>query len=467
MNKKAITAAVLLSLAATTSVGAANVNTKLVKYQNQAVAIANQSVEAHEAATAQPGAVTVNLPQSVELALANNRTLRQSQWAYEGAAAQVSATAAQKNPQLSYSYDAQRAGGVTNNAGNRFGHQFNVKTVVYSKEFDAAIESARFNREGAGATVTATAQTTKLQAATNYLTLIKNRNKVDVANQTVKDYEEHLRNVNLQYEVGIVAKSDVLATNTTLANARTSLVKAQNTADLSESTFNNQVGLPVNTKVTTSDRDMGYTPYNVSLEQATTYALYHRAEILKAAMDVKSAEESVTSAKAGSMPTVSASASRGMNDDTWAGTGNKSWSIGGSVSWSLWDGGQSRETEKVRKASLEAAKEAQAETIESVQLGVRQAYLNMKSAEQTIVSTRTAVEEGQENFRIASLRYRSGVGTNVDVLDAETALATARDNYIDALYNYNIAVATLEQQMGVPLATPVAGGAEVVNSFQK
>lgn len=462
MNKKAITAAVLLSLAATTSVGAANVNTKLVKYQNQAVAIANQSVEAHEAATAQPGAVTVNLPQSVELALANNRTLRQSQWAYEGAAAQVSATAAQKNPQLSYTYNASRAG-----SSNEFRHSLDVSTVVYSKAFDAAIESARFNREGAGATVTATAQTTKLQAATNYLTLIKDRNKVDVANQTVKDYEEHLRNVNLQYEVGIVAKSDVLATNTNLANARTSLVKAQNTANLSESTFNNQVGLPVNTKVTTSDRDMGYTPYNVSLEQATSYALYHRAEILKAAMDVKSAEEELTSAKAGSMPTVRAEAKRGMSDDTWAGTGNKSWSIGGIVSWSLWDGGQSRETEKVRKASLEAAKEAQAETIESVQLGVRQAYLKMKSAEQTIVSTRTAVEEGQENFRIASLRYRSGVGTNVDVLDAETNLATARDSYIDALYDYNIAVATLEQQMGVPLATPVAGGAEVVNSFQK
>lgn len=61
------------------------------------------------------------------------------------------------------------------------------------------------------------------------------------------------------------------------------------------------------------------------------------------------------------------------------------------------------------------------------------------------------------------MRYRAGVGTNLDVLDAETSLETARNNYVDALFNYNIAVATLENAMGVPLETPIGAAAPIVN----
>ena len=90
------------------------------------------------------------------------------------------------------------------------------------------------------------------------------------------------------------------------------------------------------------------------------------------------------------------------------------------------------------------------------------AYLNLRSAEQTIQSTQTAVAQGQESFRIATLRYRAGVGTNLDVLDAETKLTDARNNYVQALYNYNISIAALEQLTGVPLNTPVGQGAQII-----
>ena len=94
---------------------------------------------------------------------------------------------------------------------------------------------------------------------------------------------------------------------------------------------------------------------------------------------------------------------------------------------------------------------------------MQEAYLNLKAAEQKIQSTRAAVEAGQEDFRIKTLRYRSGVGTNVDVLDAETALATARNNYVDALYNYNLSMATLEKAMGIPVEATVGSGVIIVN----
>lgn len=470
MNTKALSMAVVLSLA-TTGVFAADQakDSKLASYQAKALATAQQTVAAKIADDAAiPTQVSLNLPRTIDLALQNNHSVKSAQWTYEAAKAGVSQAAAAKNPSVGYEYNAKKSSvngqnALQNGTSKSFGNQFAVTVPIYSAARDAAVEAARYTREGKGAALEAQYQTSKLQAAKDYYGLIMNRNKVDIAQQSVRDYDAHLTNVNQQYAVGIVAKSDVLASKTSLAEAQTNLVSTKNAADIAESTLNKYIGLPVATKVETADRELGYAPYNVTLEQARAYAMLHRAELVEAAMAVKQAEENVNKAKAGHLPSVDGSLSKSWGGDSWSGTGDSnSWTIGAGVTWSIWDGGATNESIKVQKANLEAAKEANLEQIDAVALQVHQAYLDMKAAEQTINSTRVAVEQGQENFRIATLRYRAGVGINLDVLDAETKLSTARNNYVDALYNYNIAVATLEQAMGVPVDTPIGGGAAIV-----
>lgn len=470
MNTKALSMAVVLSLA-TTGVFAADQakDSKLASYQAKALATAQQTVAAKIADDAAiPTQVSLNLPRTIDLALQNNHSVKSAQWTYEAAKAGVSQAAAAKNPSVGYEYNAKRSSvngqnALQNGTSKSFGNQFAVTVPIYSAARDAAVEAARYTREGKGAALEAQYQTSKLQAAKDYYGLIMNRNKVDIAQQSVRDYDAHLTNVNQQYAVGIVAKSDVLASKTSLAEAQTNLVSTKNAADIAESTLNKYIGLPVATKVETADRELGYAPYNVTLEQARAYAMLHRAELVEAAMAVKQAEENVNKAKAGHLPSVDGSLSKSWGGDSWSGTGDSnSWTVGAGVTWSIWDGGATNESIKVQKANLEAAKEANLEQIDAVALQVHQAYLDMKAAEQTINSTRVAVEQGQENFRIATLRYRAGVGINLDVLDAETKLSTARNNYVDALYNYNIAVATLEQAMGVPVDTPIGGGAAIV-----
>lgn len=470
MNTKALSMAVVLSLA-TTGVFAADQakDSKLASYQAKALATAQQTVAAKIADDAAiPTQVSLNLPRTIDLALQNNHSVKSAQWTYEAAKAGVSQAAAAKNPSVGYEYNAKRSSvngqnALQNGTSKSFGNQFAVTVPIYSAARDAAVEAARYTREGKGAALEAQYQTSKLQAAKDYYGLIMNRNKVDIAQQSVRDYDAHLTNVNQQYAVGIVAKSDVLASKTSLAEAQTNLVSTKNAADIAESTLNKYIGLPVATKVETADRELGYAPYNVTLEQARAYAMLHRAELVEAAMAVKQAEENVNKAKAGHLPSIDGSLSKSWGGDSWSGTGDSnSWTIGAGVTWSIWDGGATNESIKVQKANLEAAKEANLEQIDTVALQVHQAYLDMKAAEQTINSTRVAVEQGQENFRIATLRYRAGVGINLDVLDAETKLSTARNNYVDALYNYNIAVATLEQAMGVPVDTPIGGGAAIV-----
>lgn len=473
MNKKALTIAILFSMATTGAFASDLVTTtvnnsgKLSKLQEQAVLLTQKQLAdkaAKDVATF-PAALALNEVKTVDLALKNNRTAKQSMWAYEAAKSTVSATAASKNPSVGYSYSATRARGATDASSvtERGTNGFSLSVPVYTPSVDAAIDGARYDRESAGASYEEALQTAKLTAISDYYTLIMYRNLVDVAQQSVRDYDGHVTNVQAQYNVGLVASSDVLAARTNLADAQTTLITRQNSADVAETDLNIVIGYPVSTSIETADKEMRYLPYNVTLEQAKAYALLHRATLVKSAMDVKSAEESVKQAKAGYLPTVSLTAGKNYaSDDNYRGTSNNGWSVGANASLDIWDGGSTRNTIKVREAQLESAKEANLAAVDGVLYDVQSAYLNLRAAEQTISSTKVAVEEGQESFRIASLRYRAGVGSNLDVLDAETSLTTARNNYVQALYNYNIYVATLEQAVGVPLETPVGHGAPLI-----
>ena len=97
------------------------------------------------------------------------------------------------------------------------------------------------------------------------------------------------------------------------------------------------------------------------------------------------------------------------------------------------------------------AKEASAQTDEAIQLDVRTALLNLRAAERNIHTTEVAVMRAQEDYKIAQVRYSAGVGTNLDVMDAEEKLTSARTNYYTALYNYNTSKASLDKAMGIPV----------------
>ena len=470
MNKKVLSLGVMLSLATTGAMAADVVTTsvnngdQLSKYQKEAIQLTQKQLAEKSVQDSKTYESKLDLDESrtIELALANNRTAKQTKWGYEAAKSAVSQVAAGKNPSVKYEWSAQKTGGDTGRS-KRGSHDFSISAPVFNPQLDASIDAARYTREGTGASYEEALQQAKYDAISGYYTLIMNRNLVDVAQQAVKDYQGHVTNVQAQYNVGLVASSDVLAAKTNLADSETNLVKAQNVANLAEASLNQVIAYPVQTAINTAEHDLQYKPYNVTLEQAKAYALLHRSALVKSALDVKSAEEAVKSAKSGYLPTVAVKAGRGYADlDGYFGTSTKSWSVGATASWSLWDGGATQNAIKKANAQLEQAKEANLATVDAVLLAVQKAYLNLRSAEQTIQSTQTAVAQGQESFRIATLRYRAGVGTNLDVLDAETKLTDARNNYVQALYNYNISIAALEQLTGVPLNTPVGQGAGII-----
>ena len=91
-----------------------------------------------------------------------------------------------------------------------------------------------------------------------------------------------------------------------------------------------------------------------------------------------------------------------------------------------------------------------------MELEVRSNYLNLREAEKRISTTQVAVAKAEEDFHIAQVRYMAGVGTNLDVIDAQVALTEAKTNFVNALYDYNTSKIALETSMGVPVAVPAA-----------
>ena len=200
------------------------------------------------------------------------------------------------------------------------------------------------------------------------------------------------------------------------------------------------------------------------MTDCTSFALENRADVAMADYSVKQAESSKRSAKSGWYPTVSAGISKELDTRNMFGHKvNDQWSVGVSASWDVFDGGITRAQVNQADATLVRAKEVAAQTREQVQLDVQSAFLDLHAAERNIATTQAAVVLGEENYKIAQVRYAAGVGTNLDVMDASRKLTEARSNYFTALYNYNTSKASLDRYMGVPVEIDVVRYVESEN----
>ena len=127
------------------------------------------------------------------------------------------------------------------------------------------------------------------------------------------------------------------------------------------------------------------------------------------------------------------------------------WTAGFTANWNLFDNGVTHASVEQAKASLRSSEESAAATKEDIQLNVRQQFLSLQAAEKNIQTTSKAVEQAEEDYKIAQVRYSAGVDTNLSVMDAQEKLTSARTNYYTALYNYNTSKAALDKAMGIPI----------------
>ncbi len=432
----------------------------------------NLSTAVAEAVAPEAANMDIDLKNAVTTAIQNNRSITIAELKRKQAEADVASASAQKNPSISYSWQgtqvktqqSPRTASVVDSNGevrtfvvgatsaNRsYSQGISVSWPVWTfGKVEGAIDAARYQKNIADLEVYKTEADTKLSAVQAYYQYLEMIKLAEVQELSVGDYASHLTNVQQQFDAGVVAKLDVLTSQVSLANAKQQSISAHNNRDIAEANLNNIMRVPMNTSLNPLDKDFPEPEFDITMDQAILMAQKYRWELVQADYSVRAAKASLRSAKAGYLPSVSVGGGYSWKTPNVSGVDKDDWAIQGGLSWSLWDGGATTASIKKANAAVKQAEETLLQARESVELEVRQDYLNILAAKEKIRAAEASVAQAEEAYKIASVRYSSGVGTNLDVIDAELALNTARTNYITALYDYNIGLATLEHAMGIP-----------------
>lgn len=413
------------------------------------------------ASAAMAESVDMTLEESVRTALDNNYNIKQQEAEYDSAVWARHQARRSFGPTVNWQSTATKMGGKYYedmlHLSRNYGNTLSLTMPIYTGgQLEGAIKAADLAMNANELGLELCKQQVKAATMSAYYQALQAKNQIKVAQDSVNTLTEHLKNVNAQYTVGTVAKSDVLGTQVQMANAEQNLINANNSYDVAIASLNNVMGLPTDTELNLTD-SLDYNVYEIPLEECTAYARSNRPDVLMADYQVAIAEAGVQQAKAGYMPKVSAQASKSWagedpfgSDETDQRYGqNNNWTAGVVLSWDIWDNNVTQSKVNQSKAAVAKAEAAAENTRQSGDLEVRTAYLNLKAAEKSINTTQVAVDKAQEDYKIAQVRYAAGVGTNLDVMDAEEKLAQAQTNYYTALYNYNSSKAALDKAMGI------------------
>ena len=408
--------------------------------------------------------VALNLDDAMLRAFQTNPTVSIAQYELDSARASYNAARQSRGISISANHTTQRGGyddaqqaapGIwTKGIGNNHANSLTASLPIFTGgKLSGTIKQAKANYQYNEVGVQRTYNEMRSTVTDGYFNMLQADNIQKLSAESVTRLEDHLKNVQAQYDVGVVAKVDVLRSQVELANAKQTLIQAENSYQVAEANMNKIVGLPMDTNLKL-DNLLVYNAYDKNMDDCLAYAAEHRPELMQAKYGVDAAKGALMVARSGHMPQVAASATQQWSDSNWPGDEDGKWGVGVNVSLNVFDTGVTLSKIHGAEADLKKAEETYRNTVDSVNLDVRSNYLGLREAEKRIGTTKLAVEQADEDYRIAQLRYMSGVGTNTDVLDAQVALTQAKTNYTQALYDYNTSKTALETSIGVPMTNP-------------
>ena len=317
-------------------------------------------------------------------------------------------------------------------------------------DFGRTSNSVKINRENVKASeqdLVTTRQTVILNVQQAYFGVLQGQKLVEVAKEIVTQTQQHLDQAQGFYQAGTRPKIDVTKAEVDLANAQLALIQANNNFAVAQVTLNNAIGFTQSLTFPVEDI-LGFIPREHQLEDIVKTAYDQRPEILQIKAKQRSQEAAVNLARSSYYPILSGNAQylmRGShmpNDMTW------DMFFGAILTIPIFSGFSSPNQVAEQQANLRNLISQEEALKLNIRLEAEQAYLSQKQAAEQVRVTEKAVGHAQENYELASGRYQVGVGSPLEITDAEIQLATAKANNIQALYNYKVAEAKIERAMG-------------------
>ncbi len=415
----------------------------------------------------------LSLAEALDLALQQNGTILKGKSDLEAAYGIVVQTRAIALPKVKIGgqFQAIAQSAVDTPAGTTFslGTDKNwtteirlVQSIYEGGRINSALRSAKLTQEQALLQYQAVVADTLLAVRINYYDILLAAQQIVVREASVNLLQRELDDQQRRFAAGTVPRFNVLRAEVAVANARPQLFRARNAervtknrlVDLLGYNLPRTVGEDVPVQLTDT---LDAAPYEIDLSAAIGQALEKRPElgVLRAAESLQA--ESVVNAKAGYKPSVQIFGGYGARNSSFTSdlsTERHGWLAGAQLSWDIFDGMLTQGKVVEAKAVYQKSQTELANTSRRIELEVRTAYSDFTEAREVLESQKKVQEQAEESLRLAKARADAGTGTQLDVLNAETALTEARTTQSLALRDYAVAVARLERAMGAMAATP-------------
>jgi len=283
-----------------------------------------------------------------------------------------------------------------------------------------------------------------------YLLLLKAERIVAVQELAIANLRDHVTTAELLYRSGKVSQLDVLKAQTQLALANEELVKAKNSVTIRKQELFGAMGVDTVFDFRTVDltEALWQREQARSLREDSLLSLLNRhPDLQRADLDVQGRDQEISLARTDYYPSAFVRGSYNWEDSRVL-PGNKNWNFGVGLSVPVYQGGLTQASVDQAKARAEAARATKEALRQRLRVAVRTNLATLDDARSRVRSAAETIRLAEETEKVASLKYRTGKGTNLDVLDAEIVLTNARISYVQVLTDYAVASAELNFNLG-------------------
>ncbi len=415
------------------------------------------------------GTQPITLQQAIELAERNNPELQNARLAVERSQAGLRAAQAANYPNVAGSanltrQDSNQAGllregqenlppdqrreidsSPTTSLGGTVGVTYDIFT---SGRRAASIKAAERQVRLDELDLEARQEQLRLDVTNDYYDLQQADERVRISQAAVNNAEASLRDAQALERAGVGTRFDVLRSQVQLANAQQDLTQAVSDQRVSRRQLSQRLNIASTIDLAAADPVQIAGLWNLPLEESIVQAVKNRAELEQQLVQREINEQQRRIALAANRPQVSAFANFNLQDEFNDGlTVARSYSAGARLNWTFFDGGEARARARQEEIDQEIAENQFASERNQVRFEVEQSYSSLQANFDNIQTASVALEQARESLRLARLRFQAGVGTQTDVINAETELTRAEANRLSAILDYNRALATLQRSI--------------------
>ena len=314
-----------------------------------------------------------------------------------------------------------------------------------------SIEKARQSLFAANLTHNATIQNTVLQAEVAYFTYMATSALLAAERSAIAEATANLNAATQRNRVGLATIADVLQARTALSQEQLNLETTQGNLQAARGSLASALGLPANLPFELEPA-AGAIPVKAlgqSVDSVINEALRNRPDLAAARAQAAAAASQVRVARAAELPSLSLGGNAGR---TWSSPSNfagPSYTISLGLAIPIFNGFSHQYDVSAARAQADAVSALAEQTRQQVVTQVFVSYYALQTAEQRVATADDLLVSAQQSVQVAAGRYREGVGSIIDLLTAQTALANARAQQVQSRWQWYTSLAQLARDAGV------------------